>query len=143
MTLKTPEQWARDWSLPGIGGMVEAVRAEFAVECAAKFQAHFGVTTKSKAHNTAVLACCNAVESLARPATEHKHTPLWDAGAGCYWCKGCGILPMQEELPMCACGIPAGKGHRDGCPTQQPAACKHEYISNRDGRHCMDCDADL
>ncbi len=75
--MKTPQEWAKDLEASAIRAslgsgdrpwmVVEAVRAEFAKEAAAEFQKRFGVTTKNKAHNTAVLACCHAVEALAVP----------------------------------------------------------------------------
>jgi hypothetical protein len=42
---------------------------------------------------------------------------------------------------MCACGIPVGKGHRGGCPTQA-AACMHDYQNGRQDT-CSRCGARL
>lgn len=106
MTLRPTEQWAREWKLPGIGVMVEAVRAEmreharqeFAQEAAVKLREH-SRNNKFASHTPrmAMQEAADIVEALARPncsespnssaaACEHD----MQRNGGGFQCRHCG-----------------------------------------------------
>ena len=95
MTLKTPAEWA-EIAIAGSGeyaDLVIDVRNEFAAAAAEEFQKLFGVKTASEAHNTAILACCFAVERLAKSAPEE-----WQPNRA--YTQGELVSPTCEHEPL-------------------------------------------
>jgi len=159
MTLKTSAEWAREiftdfscrkgirheldaWEAEDIESLrsevlvrVEAIRTEFAAAAAEEFQKAFGVKTASKAHNTAILACCFAVERLAKPTPAPK---LCHPDCTYECCEVTTAIVRRSTV-----NTVDFRGVQIDAP--QVPTCTHSHVGydNVGNSYCVNCDEDL